>query len=118
MDNAAGNGERTMFPRMRFDPTINYGHLAILAGFVVSLVIWGLRLEGRVDFERDMRQIVQEQWGKEVKRLETEAQRDTIRQASDFAELKQQIREFRQEMQGQLRRIEDELKQKADKPGR
>lgn len=79
---------------LQFDPTINAGHIMTTATLLVGLVIWGARLEARVDQERDTRE-----------RFELQYQRDRLAEGKGADEIK-----------AALRRIEDKLDRKADRP--
>lgn len=79
---------------LHFDPTFNAGHVFMTIGVGLSLVTWGVRLESRVDHEAELRG-----------RLEQQFFRDQNRDAAAFEEIKQA-----------LRRIEDKLDTKADRP--
>ncbi len=79
---------------LQFDPTINAGHILTTATVLVSLVIWGARLEARVDQERETRE-----------RFEAQYQRDRLAEGKGSDEIK-----------AALRRIEDKLDRKADRP--
>lgn len=41
--------------RIRFDGTVNAGHILTTVSLIGAVVIWGVRLEGRVDHESDIR---------------------------------------------------------------
>lgn len=41
--------------RLRFDGTINAGHIMTTVGLIATVIVWGVRLEGRVDHESDIR---------------------------------------------------------------
>ena len=45
--------------RLRFDPTINAGHVLTAGVLMVTLLVWGVRLEGRVDHEAELRRRVE-----------------------------------------------------------
>lgn len=79
---------------LQFDPTINAGHIMTTATLLVGLVIWGARLEARVDQERDTRE-----------RFEMQYQRDRLAEGKGADEIK-----------AALRRIEDKLDRKQDRP--
>lgn len=79
---------------LQFDPTINAGHILTTATLLVGLVIWGVRLEGRVDQERETRE-----------RFEIQYQRDRVADSRGIDDIK-----------AALRRIEDKLDRKQDRP--
>lgn len=54
--------------RVRYDPTINAGHVLTMLTVVMSVVIWGLRLEGRVDGEEAARKSFIEQYQRDLSR--------------------------------------------------
>ena len=93
-----GQGRMTQInPRrvgIQFDPTINAGHILTTATLLVGMVIWGARLEARVDQERDTRE-----------RFEIQYQRDRQAEGKGADDIK-----------AALRRIEDKLDRKADRP--
>ena len=66
--------------RWHLDPTINLGHLITTGTILVSLVIWGARLESRVDHEADLRT-----------RLESQMIRDQQRDAEAFTEIRRSL---------------------------
>lgn len=72
---------------VRFDPTITLGHIIMAAAALVPLIVWGVRLEGRVDNESQLRV-----------RMEQQYERDGARDAATINEVK-----------GSLRRIEDKM---------
>jgi hypothetical protein len=79
---------------LQFDPTVNAGHVLTTATLLVGLVIWGARLESRVDQEKDTRE-----------RFELQYQRDRLTDGRGSDEIK-----------AALRRIEDKIDRKADRP--
>lgn len=103
-------------PRVQFNPEINYGHLAMIFTLVVSGLVWGVRLENRVDFEAEARRGLEREWQRERERSDQEASRERARQTVDIAEVKNIIRDGLTEMRVQLRRLEDKVDQKADRP--
>lgn len=78
---------------LQFDPTVNAGHVLTTATLLVGLVIWGARLEARVDHERSTRE-----------RFESQYYRDRMADGKGADEIK-----------STLRRIEDKLDHKADR---
>lgn len=79
---------------LQFDPTINAGHILTTASLLVGLIIWGARLEARVDRETELRQV-----------FELQYQRDRMSEGKSADEIK-----------AALRRIEDKLDRKQDRP--
>ena len=79
---------------LQFDPTVNAGHVLTTATLLVGLVIWGARLESRVDQEKDTRE-----------RFELQYQRDRLTDGRGSDEIK-----------AALRRIEDKIDRKQDRP--
>lgn len=74
-------------------PTVTVGNILTLIGMVVPLIVWGVRLESRVDHEEELRL-----------RLEREVQGMRMQNNTSFEKL-----------EALLRRIEDKLDRKADK---
>jgi hypothetical protein len=89
----SGNTAEHHSPRakLQFDGTVTAGNVLTAAAMVFALVVWGLRLEGRVETERVERM-----------RFETE----TLRRQE--AELRRETEQYSQ-MQAGLRRVEDLL---------
>lgn len=54
---------------LNFDPTINAGHVLTTVALAAGLLIWGTRLESRVDHEADLRMRIE-------RRIDSDAQRD------------------------------------------
>lgn len=54
--------------RVRYDPTVNAGHVLTMLTVVMSVVVWGLRLEGRVDGEEAARKSFVEQYQRDLSR--------------------------------------------------
>lgn len=79
---------------LQFDPTVNAGHVLTTATLLVGLIIWGARLEARVDQEKDTRE-----------RFEMQYHRDRLTDSRGADEIK-----------ATLRRIEDKIDRKADRP--
>ncbi len=78
---------------LQFDPTVNAGHVLTTASLLVGLVIWGARLESRVDHEMSTRE-----------RFEAQYHRDRMADSRGADEIK-----------AALRRIEDKLDRKVDR---
>lgn len=80
-------------PRSRFalhlDPTITYGHIITTAAVLASLVVWGVRLEGRVNIEEKLRENLERQWS-----------RDQARDAETFGEIKSALIRIEQKIDG------------------
>ena len=88
--------------RLHFDGTVTAGNLLTAIGILATMLVWGLRLEGRVDTE-----VV------ERRRMEAELDRRLIADA-------QRERDGFSELRAGLRRIEDillaERRQRAATP--
>lgn len=78
-------------PRLRFDGTVTAGNVLTAVAMAAALMVWGLRLEGRVETERVERTRMEAEF---ARRLEA----DSTRERDGFAELR-----------AGLRRIEDIL---------
>ncbi len=91
---AEEHGERRRKVGLHFDPTVNAGHLLTTATLLVGLVIWGARLEARVDAEANTRERFEQQYYRD---------RSLDGKSSD-------------EIKAALRRIEDKLDRKQDRP--
>lgn len=77
-----------------FDPTVNAGHIITTVALLVSLVIWGTRLEGRVNHEADLRQ-----------RIENKMSEDSQRDRETVVELKR----YMQRMEDKIDRIQQSV---------
>jgi len=67
---------------MRLDRTIDIGHICTLAALIVAIIVWGIRMEGRIDgYER----VQDVRWEENYRRL------DRIR--DDMTYIDRQIRE-------------------------
>ncbi len=89
------NGDRRRFAGLSFDPTVNAGHVLTAVVLLLGLVGWGYRLEARVDFEAERRVDFRGQY-----RIDQDRDLQTTKEIKDA-----------------LRRIEDKLDRKADRPG-
>ena len=85
--------ERRSSFRLHLDPTINAGHMLTTLTIIVGVIVWGVRLESRVDLEATLRARMEQQW-----------ERDQARDAASFEEIK-----------AALRRIEEKLDAKQDR---
>jgi hypothetical protein len=74
---------------IRWDGTVNAGHVLLFAGWVVSAFIWGIRIETQVSSEKEARQRFEAEI---LRRLD----RDDIRERTAFDDVR-----------ASLRRIED-----------
>lgn len=50
----------------RYDPTITLGHLLTVATVLLTVVIWGVRLEGRIDTQDALLKF----WNKQIDKIE------------------------------------------------
>lgn len=80
---------------VRFDPTVNAGHLLTTVALLVSLVVWGVRLESRVDHEADLRARIE-------RRMDEESSRD---------------KDAQKEIKDSLRRMEDKIDRIQERAG-
>ena len=66
---------------MRLDRTIDIGHICTLASLIAAIIIWGIRLEGRIDGYESVQDV---RWEENYRRL------DRIR--DDIIYIDQQVR--------------------------
>jgi hypothetical protein len=114
-----GNGVRR---GVRFDPTINLGHLLTAAAFLTSTIVAWVNLDARVaQNARDLLR-VEGQANKETVRVETvlmdrintvqgQMNQTQVRTADDVREIKTIIRDG-------FRDLDTKIDRKVDKPGR
>lgn len=80
--------------RLRFDGTITAGNLLTVAGMVAALLVWGLRLESRVDQQELMRQ-----------QLEKRLDGNEAGQAAASSDIKAQIRDVAAKLDRLIERL-------------
>jgi cell shape-determining protein MreC len=90
---------------LRWDGTVTAGNVLIALPMVVGLVIWGARLESRVNHESDLRS-----------RLEAQVQRDRINDDRLFEVIRAEIRTQGEQTRAALDRLVDKIERKADRP--
>lgn len=100
----SGEEEKPVRPGVRFDPSLNVGHVLVTVSLLLSGIVWGLRLESRVDHESDLRARIE-------KRLDSE--QEQARRA--FDEIKAALAKLDGDLDRKLDRIERKLDQKQDR---
>lgn len=96
----------------RYKPDISLGNILTASGMAAAVIIWGMRLEGRVDkqqevsFERE-KTAVERQKNNDLRFQYVE---DNLRQQRD------DTARFFKDVHDSLLRIENKLEKKADKP--
>lgn len=88
----------------KFDPTVTLGHLVTTLTVVVAGLVWGLRLEGRVDAQAQISVLRDQIQTQRANELDGKISRNR----EDFTAALGEIRTG-------LRSISDKLDQKADK---
>ncbi len=79
---------------LRWDGTVTAGNVLIAVPMVVGLLIWGVRLESRVNHESDLRQ-----------RLETRVERDRVTDDRLFEVVRNEVRTQGEQRRGPQQRI-------------
>src|SRR4051794_26122375 len=108
--------------RVRFDPTINLGHVLTATAFLVSTIAAWISLNARVEqAAKDVARI--EITGRtETGRIEVELARRIVetRQYVDSTQVRtaDDIREMKTMMRDAFRELDTKLDRKVDKPGR
>ena len=90
---------------LRWDGVITAGNLITAVGMVAAILIWGIRLESRVDHEVQLRT-----------RLEAQVQRDRINDDRLFEVIRSEIRVQGEQTRAALDRLADKIERKADRP--
>jgi hypothetical protein len=90
---------------LRWDGVVTAGNALTLIGMVSAVLIWGIRLEGRVDHESQLRT-----------RLEAQVQQDRKTDDRLFEVVRQEIRVQGEQTRAALDRLADKLERKADRP--
>ena len=90
---------------LRWDGTVTAGNVLIALPMVVGLLIWGVRLESRVNHESDLRA-----------RLEARVDRDRVTDDRLFEVVRAEIRTQGEQTRAALDRLGDKIERKADRP--
>lgn len=90
---------------LRWDGTVTAGNVLIALPMVLGLVIWGTRLESRVNHEADLRA-----------RLEVQVERDRRNDDRLFEVIRAEIRVQGEQTRAALDRLSDKIERKADRP--
>lgn len=90
---------------LRWDGTITAGNVLIALPMVAGLLIWGTRLESRVDHESQLRA-----------RLEQRVERDRTTDDRLFEVVRAEIRTQGEQTRAALDRLVDKIDRKADRP--
>lgn len=73
--------------RIKYDPTINAGHVLTFVAMLLTVLVWGMRLEGRVD----------------------KIEAATTLRGEQYRADQERVRESMTELKGMGRRIEDKV---------
>lgn len=87
--------------RLRFDGTITAGNLLTIGGLLATLLVWGLRLEGRVD-QQDLMRV----------QLEKRIDSNEAGQAAAAGEIKAQIRDVSVKLDRLIERLSHPVNQR------
>jgi hypothetical protein len=87
--------------RLRFDGTITAGNLLTVLGMVAALLVWGLRLESRVDQQELMRQ-----------QLEKRLDGNEAAQSMASSDIKAQIRDVAAKLDRLIERLSPPVNQR------
>lgn len=90
---------------LRWDGTVTAGNVLIALPMIVGLIIWGTRLESRVNHESDLRS-----------RLEARVDRDRTTDDRLFEVVRSEIRVQGEQTRAALDRLTDKIERKADRP--
>lgn len=90
---------------LRWDGVVTAGNALTLIGMVSAVLIWGLRIEGRVSHESDLRA-----------RLEARVEQDRRTDDRLFEVVRAEIRSQGEQTRAALDRLADKIERKADRP--
>lgn len=107
---------------IRFDPTINLGHIATAAVFLATTTAAWVTLDARATRNADDIRRVEAQSKETVGRAETELSRRIVEQRQYMNDIQitttEGLREIKTLMRDGFKTLEEKLDKKADKPGR
>lgn len=96
------NGRRMA---LRWDGVVTAGNLITAIGMVAAMLVWGVRLESRVDHEMELRT-----------RLEARVADDRKSDDRLFEVVRTEIRTQGEQTRAALDRLVDKIERKADRP--
>lgn len=102
---------------IRFDPTINLGHIGSAGVFLIASLIAYINLDNRVQNQKGDVERVDRDYREADKRIETVFMERVNDQKSLIANVSLTTATNISEIKATMLRIEIELKNKADKPG-
>lgn len=98
-----------------FEPTITLGNVVSGVGMIVAVLLWGARLEGRVNAEIVLREEQQRNTDRRFDSIESDWQKQILQVQRDADKSDQTRRSEMRDIKDALSRIELKIDTKADK---
>lgn len=96
---------------IKFSPEVTLGHILTMVAIIIPGIIWGIRLEGRVDAQATVAALQQENVDLRIKQVTADVERNRQERLESLSSIGDSLKEISLS----IRQIEVKMENKADR---